>query len=247
MKQQNLKTRRYDDDLKNGLKNSNDTTKPTGEKLCEKLNSKLKKLNEADLKKGKEIVDEIYKDYTADTQKEWTRNLRNFRRAVKSTSNSGAKDCHGMSLKETKMFLSNNQFLRRFRDIAFQIFKLGHMPDIWKKDDIHFLYKQKGDRSDPSNWCPITIAPSLGKHIERLFSIIISPFDAFESIESELIAYVIDKVFQKEMHFDLGGFVRSYLKRESRVVDELTGALHKVVKIFLKKTAPQGSLLSPLF
>lgn len=67
--------------------------------------------------------------------------------------------------------------MRRFRIITDAIFKLGFMPKVWKLDNIHFLYKRKGDRSDAANWRPITIAVSLGKHVERLFSILISPMD----------------------------------------------------------------------
>ena len=54
-------------------------------------------------------------------------------------------------------------------------------------------------------------------------------------------------MFQEETEFKLGQFVRSYMLRESRVVDELNGAIVRVVKKYFDKSAPQGSLLSPIF
>lgn len=82
-----------------------------------------------------------------------------------------------LSLKETKLFLSSNVFLRQYRDICLRSLTVGYFPACWRRDQIHFIYKNKGERSDASNWRPITIAPSLGKHLERLFTILISPAD----------------------------------------------------------------------
>lgn len=224
--------------------------------------------------------------------------LKDFKKAVLSTSNSGAKDVLKLSLKETKLFLSSNVFLRQYRDICLRSLTVGYFPACWRRDQIHFIYKNKGERSDAANWRPITIAPSLGKHLERLFTIMISPmndlnysnhayisrrscltaivkaqqklvqakmtakikyrrgkcisilsFDdisgAFESIDHELVCYAIDKMMSKEKLARLSDFLRSYLKRNSVVIDEITGTTCAVVKKFLNKTAPQGSLLSP--
>lgn len=104
---------RFNAQCKNKIQDNTDTSAtPSAEKLCEKLNKKLKGLNKADLAKAKEIADEIYKGYKVQAHKEWSLNIRNFRRAVLSTSSSGARDCHGLSLKTTKVLLSNNTFLK---------------------------------------------------------------------------------------------------------------------------------------
>lgn len=162
--------------IKNGLEDGFDASKPKPEELVGKLNKKLAGVNKANLEKGKKLLDEIYGEQNK-CKIRWQENLRDYRRAVLSTSNSGAEDAHGMSLKTTKQFLSNNKFLRRFREITDTIFEVGFMPEVWKIDNIHFLYKRKGERTDASNWRPITIAVSLGKHVERLFSILVSPMD----------------------------------------------------------------------
>lgn len=159
-----------------GLEDSNDDTKPDGNSLSDKLNKKLKNLNKANLQKGFELIDEIYLNQNK-CKLRWQNNIRDFGRAVSSTSNSGAMDAHGMSLKITKTFMKSNKFLARFKEIIDLLFETGYMPQTWKVDNIHFIYKRKGDRADPSNWRPITIAASLGKHVERIFSILISPMD----------------------------------------------------------------------
>lgn len=143
---------KYVGNLKNGLIDSNDKTKPSCEKLTEKLNNKLEKLNKCDYEKAYSILDSLYDEKDrVDFEKRWGDNLREFRRAVLSTSNSGAHDAHGLSLKHTKVFLSNNTFLKRFKEIVFNLFEIGYMPADWKKDNIHFIFKNKGLREDPAN------------------------------------------------------------------------------------------------
>lgn len=90
-----------------GISDANDTTKPTPEACCSKLNKKLAGLNPTDIERGKEIIDRVYRleDGVAG---QWVTDLKDFKRAVLSTSNSGAKDYMNLSLKETKVFLSSN-------------------------------------------------------------------------------------------------------------------------------------------
>lgn len=161
--------------LKNGIE-ENDNTRPAIEKLGEKLNKKLADINPTDLETGFAVVEEIYGKSTG-LRGKWVKDLRDFGRAVLSTSNSGAQDYLGFSLKMTKRILKNRTYLIQFRLIANSCFELGYFPKIWKHDIINFIYKRKGSRCDPANWRPITIAPSFGKHLERLFSILISPMN----------------------------------------------------------------------
>lgn len=106
-----------------------------------------------------------------------TRSLNDFRKIICSTSNSGAIDFMGLSLKMTKVLLKNKKFLLRIREIFTLALENGSFPTCWKNDEISFLYKNKGSRLDGSNYRPITIAPSFGKHLERLISYMISPMD----------------------------------------------------------------------
>lgn len=94
------------------------------------------------------------------------------------TSNSGAQDYLGMSLKMTKLIFSQNTKLKnRMRDICVGCIHTGFFPEIWTIDQISFLYKNKGLRSDPTKYRPITIAPSLGKHVEKAVSSILASMD----------------------------------------------------------------------
>lgn len=84
------------------------------------------------------------------------------------TSNSGATDYLGMSLKMTKLIFSQNEKMKnRMRDICVGCIQTGFFPEIWTVDQIFFLYKNKGKKSDPTKYRPITIAPSLGKRVEK--------------------------------------------------------------------------------
>lgn len=67
------------------------------------------------------------------------------------TSNSGATDYLGMSLKMTKTVFSQNPKLKnRMRDICVGCIQTGYFPEVWTTDQISFLYKNKGSRSDPT-------------------------------------------------------------------------------------------------
>lgn len=149
-----------------------DNTQPPINKLAEKHNAKLAKINPTDVTRGREIVGKIYAGAPS-VKAKWITDLESFRQAVMSTSNSNAVDALGMSLKQTKVYLSNRTFLKRYRKIADNSFRLGHFPTVWREDNIHFIWKNKGDKMDPANFRPITIAPSLGKHLEKLFAILI--------------------------------------------------------------------------
>lgn len=142
----------------------------------EKLQKKLKNLNETDIEPGKNIVKRLY-EKSQNVSCLWAKDLKDFGNIVCSTSNSGALDYTGTSLKMTKAILKNRRFLRRYRLICTLALTNGAFPTVWKKDEISFLYKNKGSRSDGSNYRPITIAPSWGKHLERLINHMISPMN----------------------------------------------------------------------
>ena len=147
-----------------------DPIEPPPEKLKDKLQDKLHSLNQGDHVEIKKAVDEIwgekYKDCKIALQ---FPDKREAFKIVMSTSNSGAMDTHGLSLKHTKIFLQHSTLGWDFYyNLVKAMAVTGYVPSDWKEDVITFLYKRKGLRSDPGNWRPITIAPSLGKHNEKI-------------------------------------------------------------------------------
>ena len=164
------------DKLRKGIDNVSDTTKPSLDKLGGKLEKKLDKLNEADHATAKKVIDEMFDPKEGNSCKNWL-NTNEFSKICLSTSNSKAKDSDGFSLVVTKIFLSNRSIIRRYELIVTKCLELGYFPSDWKHDNIHFIYKNKGQRSDPANWRPITIASSFGKHFEKTISYLISGID----------------------------------------------------------------------
>ena len=156
-------------EFKSGI-DKDDPIEPPPEKLKEKLQEKLQNLNQGDLTKIQQAVDEIWGErYEHDKVILSFPDKNEAKKVVMSTSNSGALDEHGISLKLTKTFLKHSSL---GWDLYYNLTKamalIGYVPSNWKIDVITFLYKRKGLRSDPGNWRPITIAPSFGKHNEKL-------------------------------------------------------------------------------
>ena len=163
--------------LTKGLTNETSKETPPIEDLHGKLKKKLDTLNETDIELGTQVIEELYSD-SSKLNGSRCKTLNDFKKVVMSTSKSGAVDYMGMTLKATRTVLgSNNRFLRRYKEITDGCMKIGYFPWVWKEDSIHFIYKQKGKRSDAANWRPITIAPSLGKHLEKIIAFFISPID----------------------------------------------------------------------
>lgn len=264
-----------------------------------KLQDKLNNLNPTDLKLGLEMVKEIYDQKGVAVEAAWAGNMKNFKSLILSTSNSGALDCFGMSLKMTKTLLRKTSWTRRLREILELCLECGYFPAIWRQDEISFLYKG-GCRKEGSNYRPITIAPSLGKHFERVIAEMMRPMDdrnydnhayksrrscltaivdlqkkltyarllssdkdpkkykclslispddiagAFESIDHVLVSKALEYLFAKERRARLPDVILSYLDRKSSLIDRDTGEKIELIKKFIRKTSPQGSILSPI-
>ena len=274
--------------------------KPSNKDFQDKLGKKLEKLNVAD----RELLDRQIKEVfpiNLERRGVWERNFKKFKKLVLSTSNSGAMDYMGLSLRFTRIVLGHSsKVLDRFRLIAERCFEHGYFPHVWRQDQISFLYKNKGDYGNADNWRPITISPSLGKHLEKVIVNFISnidrgnpdnhaysrgrsclsaivdvqgkliqavnPFDynknkkgmkeiviistddiksAFESVDHYAVAEAISRSFAGES-YQIGKLIRSYLDRRSDIIDRKTGEKLELIKKYADKTAPQGSILSPL-
>ena len=69
---------------------------------------------------------------------------------------------------------------------------------------------------------------------------------AFESVDHELIRYVIGKVYQDNQFQNLALTILSYLNRKAYAIDD-AGHKLEIKKTIQEKSTPQGSLMSPLF
>ena len=99
--------------FRKGIDSATDTTKPSIKQLGKKLEDKLDKLNDADHAIGKKVVKEMFGSIPGNKCERW-KDLDEFSKICMNTSNSGAVDSAGFSLKITKVLLSNRKILRRY-------------------------------------------------------------------------------------------------------------------------------------
>ena len=226
--------------LKNGIDSINDTSKPTLAQLGNKLESKLDKLNDAKHDTAIQVVNEMFGPKSGYSCKNWT-SLDEFKKICMNTSNSGAKDNVGFSLKITKIFLSNRTILRRYETIITRCLEMGYFPTAWKNDLIHFIYKNKGSREDAANWRPITIASSFGKHFEKTISYMISGMDdgnndnhAYKSKRACMTAIATAQKAFLEDHLKTLGMDMTGLKVITSIsLDDISGAFESVDHVVL--------------
>ena len=100
-------------------------------------------------------------------------------------------DNFGISLKMSKIFIRYSPgFFSIFYELCKAMAYTGLVPKAWKIDIITFLFKKKGERINPKNWRPITIAPSLGKHFEK---VLLYQLKRIKGINPENHAYIEDR------------------------------------------------------
>ena len=229
------------DKMRKGLDNVSDNTKPSLDKLGGKLEKKLDKLNEADHTRAKAVIDEMFDPESGNSCEKWL-STDEFKKICLSTSNSSAKDSDGLSLVITKILLSNRTILKRYEFIVTRCLEMGYFPSDWKNDHIHFIYKNKGDRSDAANWRPITIASSFGKHFEKTISFLISGIDdlnhdnhAYKSKRACLTAITAaQQAFLKD-HLKAAGYDLAGKKLITSIsLDDISGAFESVDHVVLE-------------
>lgn len=155
--------------MKAGVETPTDKKKPELIEFRNHLQEKLKNLNKGDFELAKKVIDQAYLGVKKVELKMPSR--KKLKSIFMATSSSGARDYYGLSLKATKIFLGyNKQITARFIDLAQACLYLGYFPDCWKHDVISFLFKKKGEYDNPKFWRPITIAVSLGKHLEKIIA-----------------------------------------------------------------------------
>ena len=108
---------------------------------------------------------------------------------MKTVNKSGASDYKGVTTKVTSFLYSRSIVLRSY---FYQLFKLicftGHIPVRLKIDKICFLWKWKGSVLDPAMYRPITHAPAVGKHLEKLAQTFLNSVDDGNSTNHAYVA-----------------------------------------------------------
>ena len=158
---------------KENLDTEEDTKKPPLKDLAKNLENKFNDLREEEkaTDQGMSKLDEyIKKQFPINYSKKGTfyKCKKKFRRLILDVSNSSAKDRNGISLKQIKAILGSNSKIRdAYQNLSEWCFVAGYFPKNWRNDDIFFIWKRKGKRSDPTMYRPITIASSIGKCLEK--------------------------------------------------------------------------------
>ena len=147
---------------------------PRLEDLTSTLNKRFASLNKKIDSVSQKMLEKNFP--LANLKGKFVSNKKDFKRLILSTSNSGACDYMKHSLKMTKTILGCNKAYRDFfQEISRRCFIGGFFPEVWREDQITFIFKCKGERSDPKSYRPITISPSMGKHLEKQIQFYLKP------------------------------------------------------------------------
>ena len=273
-----------------------DNTKPSAQKLVEKGQLKLNELAVANSLVVEQVIKELHGDETPILP--IFPSKQEFRKIIASLKNSNAVDYHGLSTTMIKAWTRVS--CGGFNDLyalTYACARTGYYPKCLRIDEIHFLFKRKGDKMDPANYRPITLCVALSKIFDKITTsqlrrlidwavnnhayiaflscqsalIDVSEFfhlqrelctehdiyiyipiilcedisGAFESIEIEALCMIFSMLFRETSEFRIVEWIRSYFDRTSfvREGDEE----FELIRKFLTKTSPQGSILSPAF
>jgi len=85
--------------------------------------------------------------------------------SIKSTTASGHDKFTGFVLKRLAGALAPNITIIYSSTIRNNI-----VPSCWKMAEVRAIYKQKGSKTDPNNYRPISVLPILGRTLEKLIA-----------------------------------------------------------------------------
>ena len=83
--------------------------------------------------------------------------------SVKTSTAPGHEQIPGFVLRKLALALTPNLTM-----IYHSILQNNIIPKSWKMAQIRAIYKQKGSKSDPSNYRPMSVLPILGRTMEKL-------------------------------------------------------------------------------
>jgi len=132
------------------------------------LEAKLKGFPNVDLKMVKSYIDKCTENWQLIDDDKLVTNTKEVRDIITNLSSSGAKDLNGVSVKELKELKDNEDVLYGICRVWKQMCKEKMWPKCMKRDKIIYLYKNKGERCDPSKYRPITIVIGISKIFEEL-------------------------------------------------------------------------------
>ena len=90
---------------------------------------------------------------------------KRVRELFKFLNNSGAEDLNGLSNKIIK--LSMEALIHPVTHLINQCIRTNKWPNKWKLYKIIPLYKNKGDKTDVSNFRPVALLSSISKVVEK--------------------------------------------------------------------------------
>ena len=151
---------------------ANHEERPNLEAFCKHSKEKGDNLNIPDDDRTLAAVKELFVEEEVVKVKTVFLTKKAFRKeCIMKLSNSGAKDFYGLSVKFIKYAM---KYSKAIFNLMYEMCKAcanqGFVPKALKIDCIHYLYKNKGSRGMAASYRPITLAPSLGKILERCIS-----------------------------------------------------------------------------
>ena len=140
----------------------------TNQQFKENLEGKLLGFPNVDLKLTKKFIDQITINWKKNEKLNLHTDSREIRDIIVKFSASGAKDISDLCVKELKMLKDQNNVLDAISILWNKMVNENVWPIILKHDRIVYIFKNKGERFDPSKYRPITIVNGISKIFEEL-------------------------------------------------------------------------------
>ena len=135
-----------------------------------KQQEKLRGMIEPDGEIVKAYIDEISKDAKLTKNSLFT-NFREVTKVVNNLNPSAAYDSYDISTKQLKLLCKSKNFINMIIEMWNNIVVNGRIAQSLKWDNIIYLWKKKGVKSDPKFYRPITLVTAISKILEGLLQL----------------------------------------------------------------------------